>query len=70
MWRSMSGRHHWPFFPDNQAEQDRWVRAHLLEILRGKASVVVARAFRRSAHAASHGHCQRQAVDDCTRLPP
>jgi hypothetical protein len=35
-------------FPDNQAEQDRWVRAHLLEILRGKASLVAA-GIRRSA---------------------
>ena len=34
--------------PGNQAGQDRWVRAHLLEILRGKASVVAA-GIRRSA---------------------
>jgi hypothetical protein len=26
-------------FPDNQSEQDRWVREHLLEVLGGKASL-------------------------------
>jgi hypothetical protein len=39
--------------PDNQEEQDRWVRAHLLEILRGKASRVAA-GIRRECHAPGH----------------
>jgi len=51
-------------FPDNQAEQDRWVRAHLLEILRGKASVVAA-GIRRSATLRAMAIAERQAVDDC-----
>jgi hypothetical protein len=51
-------------FPDNQAEQDRWVRAHLLEILRGKASVVAA-GIRRSATLRAMATAERQAVDDC-----
>jgi hypothetical protein len=36
------------FFPGHETEQDSWVRAHLLEILRGKASLVAA-GMRRSA---------------------
>jgi hypothetical protein len=51
-------------FPDNQAEQDRWVRAHLLEILRGKASLVAA-GIRRSATLRAMAAAERQAVDDC-----
>jgi hypothetical protein len=51
-------------FPDNQAEQDRWVRAHLLEILRGKASLVAA-GIRRSATLRAMVTAERQAVDDC-----
>jgi hypothetical protein len=51
-------------FPDNQVEQDRWVRAHLLEILRGKASLVAA-GIRRSATLRAMAAAERQAVDDC-----
>jgi hypothetical protein len=42
-------------FPDNQAEQDRWVRAHLVEILRGKAGI------RRSATLRAKAAAERQA---------
>ena len=51
-------------FPDNQIAQDRWVRAHLLEILRGKASLVAA-GIRRSATRRAMAAAERQAVDDC-----
>jgi len=51
-------------FPDHQTEQDRWVRAHLLEILRGKASVV-ADGIRRSATLRAMAAAERTAVDDC-----
>jgi hypothetical protein len=50
--------------PDNQVEQDRWVRAHLLEVLRGKASLV-AGGIRRSATLQGLGAAQRKPVDDC-----
>jgi hypothetical protein len=50
--------------PDNPVEQDRWVRAHLLEILRGKASRVAA-GIRRSATRRAMAAAERQAVDDC-----
>ena len=51
-------------FPDNRSEQDRWVRAHLLEVLRGKASLVAA-GMRRSATLRALASAERQAVDDC-----
>ena len=50
--------------PENQVEQDRWVRAHLLEILRGKASWVAA-GIRRSATLRAMAAAERKAVDDC-----
>ena len=50
--------------PDNQQEQDRWVRAHLLEILRGKASRVAA-GIRRSATRRAMTAADRQPMDDC-----
>jgi hypothetical protein len=50
--------------PDNQQEQDRWVRAHLLEILRGKASLVAA-GIRRSATRRAMTAADRQPLDDC-----
>jgi hypothetical protein len=52
------------FFPVDQPEQDRWVRAHLLEILRGKASLVAA-GIRRSATRRAMAAAERQAVDAC-----
>jgi hypothetical protein len=52
------------FFPGHEPEQDRWVRAHLLEILRGKASLVAA-GMRRSATRRSLGEAERQPVDVC-----
>jgi len=51
-------------FPDNQAAQDRWVGAHLLELLRGKASLV-AGGIRRSATLRAMAAAERQAVDLC-----
>jgi len=51
-------------FPDHQLEQDRWVRAHLLEILRGKACLVAA-GIRRSATRRAMAAAERRAVDDC-----
>ena len=50
--------------PEDQAEQDRWVRAHLWEILRGKASLVAA-GTRRSATLRAMAAAERQAVDTC-----
>src|SRR5207302_3695002 len=50
--------------PEDQAEQDHWVRAHLLELLRGKASRVAA-GIRRSATLRALAAVERQAVDDC-----
>jgi len=51
-------------FPDNQSQQDGWVREHLLEILRGKASLV-AGGIRRSATRREMTAADRQAMDDC-----
>ena len=52
------------FFPDQELEQDRWTRAHLLEILRGKASLVAA-GMRRSATLREMAAAERKPVDDC-----
>jgi len=52
------------FFPDQELEQDRWTRAHLLEILRGKASLVAA-GMRRSATLRKMAAAERQPVDEC-----
>ena len=52
------------FFPDDRTHQDRWVRTHLLEILRGKASAV-AGGLRRSATRRAMAPADRQPVDDC-----
>jgi hypothetical protein len=51
-------------FPNQQVEQDRWTRAHLLEILRGKASRVAA-GMRRSATLREMGAAERKSVDEC-----
>jgi hypothetical protein len=51
-------------FPDQEAQQDRWTRAHLLEILRAKASLVAA-GMRRSATLRNMTTAQRQPVDEC-----
>ena len=45
-------------------EQDRWVREHLLEILRGKASIVAA-GIRRSATLRAMKEAERKPVDAC-----
>jgi hypothetical protein len=50
-------------FPNQEREQDRWTREHLLEILRGKASLVAA-GMRRSATRRQMGD-ERQPVDEC-----
>jgi hypothetical protein len=52
------------FFPGQELEQDRWTRAHLLEILRGKASLVAA-GMRRSATLREMAAVERKPVDDC-----
>jgi len=52
------------FFPGQELEQDRWTRAHLLEILRGKASLVAA-GMRRSATLREMAVVERKPVDDC-----
>ena len=52
------------FFPDQELQQDRWTRAHLLEILRGKASLVAA-GMRRSATLREMAAAERKPVDDC-----
>ena len=52
------------FFPDQEFEQDRWTRVHLLEILRGKASLVAA-GMRRSATLREMAAAERKPVDDC-----
>jgi hypothetical protein len=52
------------FFPDQELKQDRWTRAHLLEILRGKASLVAA-GMRRSATLRKVAAAERQPVDEC-----
>jgi hypothetical protein len=51
-------------FPDQEPQQDRWTRAHLLEILRGKASLVAA-GVRRSATLRAMTAVERQPVDEC-----
>jgi len=50
-------------FPNQELEQDRWTRQHLLEILRGKASLVAA-GMRRSATLRQMG-AERKPVDEC-----
>jgi hypothetical protein len=50
-------------FPNQELEQDRWTREHLLEILRGKASRVAA-GMRRSATLREMG-AERKPVDEC-----
>lgn len=52
------------FFPDDTLHQDRWVRTHLLEILRGKASLV-AGGMRRSATRRDLPAVARKPVDTC-----
>jgi hypothetical protein len=52
------------FFPEDSAHQDRWVRTHLLEILRGKSSAV-AGGLRRSATRRAMSAADRQPVDAC-----
>lgn len=51
-------------FPGQESEQDGWVRAHLLEILRGKASLVAA-GMRRSATLRGMRAAEREPVDVC-----
>lgn len=51
-------------YPGQQLEQDRWTRQHLLEILRGKASLVAA-GMRRSATLRQMEEAERKPVDDC-----
>jgi hypothetical protein len=51
-------------FPDQELQQDRWTRAHLLEILRGKASLVAA-GMRRSATLREMTAAERKPVDHC-----
>ena len=51
-------------FPDQEPQQDRWTRAHLLEILRAKASLVAA-GMRRSATLRNMTAAERQPVDEC-----
>jgi len=51
-------------FPNNQSEQDSWVREHLIEVLHGKASLVAA-GIRRSATLRAMAAAERQAMDDC-----
>jgi hypothetical protein len=51
-------------FPDQQTQQDSWTRAHLLEILRAKASLVAA-GMRRSATLRNMTTAERQPVDEC-----
>ena len=50
--------------PDDPTQQDHWVRDHLLEILRGKASIVAA-GIRRSATFRGMSAEKRKPVDDC-----
>jgi hypothetical protein len=52
------------FFPEQELEPDRWTRAHLLEILRGKASLVAA-GMRRSATLREMAAAERKPVDEC-----
>jgi hypothetical protein len=50
-------------FPKQEPPQDRWTREHLLEILRGKASLVAA-GLRRSATLRALSATERKPVDD------
>lgn len=52
------------FFPEDRAHQDRWVRLHLLAILRGKVSHVAA-GIRRSATRRSLAPADREPIDAC-----
>jgi hypothetical protein len=51
-------------FPDDPTQQDRWVREHMLEILRGKAGTVAA-GIRRSATFRGMSAEEREPVDTC-----
>jgi hypothetical protein len=51
-------------FPSRELEQDRWTRGRLLEILRGKASLVAA-GMRRSATLREMAAAERKPVDEC-----
>ena len=51
-------------FPGQELEQDRWTRQRLLEILRGKASLVAA-GMRRSATLREMDGGERKSVDEC-----
>ena len=51
-------------FPNQEIESDRWTRGRLLEILRGKASLVAA-GMRRSATLGEMAAAERKPVDDC-----
>jgi hypothetical protein len=52
------------FHPADSEKQDAWVRSHILEILRGKASHVAA-GMRRSATLHSMKKADRKPVDEC-----
>jgi hypothetical protein len=52
------------FFPGQELAQDRWTRGRLLEILRGKASLVAA-GMRRSATLRKMAAAERKPVDEC-----
>ena len=52
------------FFPNQEFAADRWTRGRLLEILRGKASLVAA-GMRRSATLREMAAAERKPVDDC-----
>ena len=52
------------FFSDQEIEADGWTRGRLLEILRGKASLVAA-GMRRSATLREMAAAERKSVDDC-----
>ena len=56
------------FFPNQEIEPDRWTRGRLLEILRGKASLVAA-GMRRSATLREMAAAERKPVDDCADYP-
>jgi len=51
-------------FPSRELEQDRWTRGRLLEILRGKASLIAA-GMRRSATLREMAAAERKPVDEC-----
>jgi hypothetical protein len=54
----------WAFFREGEKAAQQWVDAHLLEVLRGKASQV-AGAIRRSATLRGLTGAKRKAVDTC-----